>query len=201
MATIIINTSVKGDLWTVGKWKSLIDSLCVGGSKNDPRLSHRDLIDKLDDYIHCSNGRFLPSRATLISSCDDTAVEEIRLSRVPVGEESIEIVQTRPNPEGFHRYLCIPFFGTIGSSGLEAQTKRNLTFISDQWFSPPNQVVIDGSVSLGFQLSSSRRDRDLDNLADPIMSLFKRMSDSRIESIVLRKLPPKEMKGERLYLL
>jgi hypothetical protein len=67
--------------------------------------------------------------------------------------------------------LNVPFFGTIGSQTQEDQTRKNVAELRAR----ANALKLGAkptSLWLHFQLSSNRRDRDLDNLADALMPLF-----------------------------
>ena len=68
--------------------------------------------------------------------------------------------------------INFPYFGTIGDSKSEYQTKTNRTAIEEKFYEILRDNSESKSLSLSYQLSIGRKNRDLDNLTDAIMPLF-----------------------------
>ena len=105
------------------------------------------------------------------------------------------------NPEMLGIQGCplfeFPYFGTIGSSVQEAQTKANVASLrlrADELTRHTRPT----SLGLHFQLSTDRRDRDLDNLGDGLMPLFNGLFPGLVD-IRLSKGPSQAGATERLW--
>lgn len=192
MIALNITTARRGRLWATTYWKCLIDSLFAGGAKTDPRSQFSDLAS-LPDLIREQNGRFFPVPGMASSECDDTARRMIRIDRGPVGRIAISEFDTFPDTAAWDD-VEVPWFGTIGSREPEKQSQENRQRIAG---------FLDASdacgLSLGFTLSTARRDRDLDNLADAIMPEFSNRFRN-LKRLTLFKLPPKAGDTEILHI-
>jgi hypothetical protein len=83
------------------------------------------------------------------------------------------------------RSLEVPFLGTIGNSLYEEQSKRNASAL----LSAGHPVAVPVALHLGFSLSCSRRDRDLDNLFDPLAPTFNRLFLNSRELVLFKTEP------------
>jgi len=183
MLTVRIETSTPGRLWAPERWKGLSDALARGGAKHDPRKKYPDLATAVELLVEERSGRFFPRAGTALCADDDTAVRMVLVKRVAAGNESVSLeTGTPPDVSGWSS-RSFPFFGTIGDSKYEAQSKLNREALAPVFF-PPRGA---GSLGLAFQLSCERRDRDVDNLADALMPFFNRRI-SRLHELVLVKL-------------
>ncbi len=170
---LTISTSKRGPLWRAEYWKTLIDSLCRGGAKHDPRLRYPAMATCLGPLVREDAGRFLPTSASTLAEHDDTAITSLRIVRVKDGEDAVRLHEpVLANVDGWP-LLEVDFFGTIGSRKQEDETRKNLARLETR----AEEIVREPSATslwLHFQLSAERRDRDLDNLGDGLMSLFNR---------------------------
>ena len=188
MSGLTIFTSKRGLLWPTAHWKCLIDSLCRGGAKHDPTLRYPLLANHLSSLVREDRGRFLPTATSSLATSDDTAITFLRIVRVPEGEDAMRLHD--PEMLDIQRWPVFEFsyFGTTGSSVQEAQTKANVAALrlrTDELTRHPGPT----SLWLHFQLSDTRRDRDLDNLGDGLMPLFNGLFPGLTE-IRMSKAPP-----------
>jgi hypothetical protein len=168
---VTIATSKRGLLWPTEYWKALIDSLCRGGAKHSPIDRYPLLASCLAPLVREHGGRFVPTAASSLATHDDTVITSLEIVRVKDGDDSVCFHEpVVPHIDG---WACVevPFFGTIGSRIQEAQTKANVATIRAR-AGELQRGVKPTSLRLHFQLSSARRDRDLDNLGDALMPLF-----------------------------
>jgi hypothetical protein len=193
MIQISIGTSRPRRLWATEHWKTLFDSLSAKGAKHDPRLRYPELAPVLGELLEERTGRFYPKAATPFAEVDDCEVRMIQVERVPIGWEFVRFGDGHlPDTTGW-RALEVPFFGTIGSSFYEEQSKCNsaaLLFLG-------NPVAVPVALKVGFSLSRARRDRDLDNLFDALSGAFNRLFSS-IQELALFKTEPWAKECERL---
>jgi len=197
VVSIEIHTSKNGRLWPTEYWKTLIDSMAREGAKHDPIMRYPDLAESVEPFVELREGRHVPTSGSPLAKKDDVAISVIHVSRVPHGSEHISFGEVSLPDTSEWDSLPFPFFGTIGSSEYEAQTKENRDAIEKAW---GDQLTEDASakhLSLSFQLSAGRRDRDLDNLADALMPLFNSRLPS-LDEILLLKEPPVEAGSEIL---
>ncbi len=194
MLTVEIQTSRRGRLWASSYWKTLFDAMCRNGAKQDPRRVYPDLAPNLRKLVVERGGRFHPSGKSLLAERDDVAVQVIRVRRVTHGHEGVCVRESAPPEVSGWRQVDVAFFGTIGDSKYEAQMKLNRAAL-EQVFQPICSPV---ELWLGFRLSTDRRDRDLDNLADALMPFFNRWAP-RIEDLRLVKLTPRLTEHETLW--
>jgi hypothetical protein len=194
---LTISTSKRGLLWPTEHWKCLIDSLCQGGSKHDPRLQYPVFTQCLAPLVREDNGRFFPTAESWLVAHDDTAISFLRITRVPEGDDEVCLhVPMTPDIEGWPVFE-FPYFGTIGSSISEAQTSENVAMLrarADELTQHPRPTLL----QLHFQLSGERRDRDLDNLGDALMPFFNGLFPGLVD-IRLTKGPPRPGQAERLW--
>ncbi len=170
MIGLEIRTSKQGRLWPTGYYKGLIDTLTRGGAKDNPLDRYPELASVLVPLVHERGSRFYPARQTLLSRLDDTALGVIVVRRVQGGDEAVSLGPvSMPRTIGWRAIKC-DFFGTIGDSKSEAQSKKNRRTLEVQ--AEPSLEPHTNSVSMSFQLSGERRDRDLDNLVDPLIPFF-----------------------------
>ncbi len=195
---IKISTSKRNRLWPAGHWKVFVDAVTRGGAKHDPRLEYPDLRTALDDLMEARNGRYWPKPGSPFSGADDSALKMLIVHRVKPGSESVRFVTCAVPDLSLWKQVEFPYFGTIGNSKYEAQTKRNREKLASSFTAPPSPAWL----GLAFQLSQERlsargRDRDIDNLADALMPFFNR-AVKRFEEIVLVKMPPTNGENEIL---
>lgn len=166
-----IATSKRGSLWPTEHWKALIDSLCRGGAKHSPVDRYPLLALCLAPLVREHDGRFVPTVASRLATHDDTVITSLEIVRVEGGDDSVCFHE--PEMPFIDGWACVevPFFGTIGSRIQEAQTKANVATIRAR-AGKLQHGLTPTSLSLHFQLSSARRDRDLDNLGDALMPFF-----------------------------
>jgi hypothetical protein len=197
MIGVTIATSKHDRLWPTEHWKPLIDSLCRGGAKTDPRTCYPALSFCLSTFVCEANGRFYPTSASQLASGDDTATSFIRVIRVRAGGDSLTFHPPEvPDISGWPLFE-FPYLGTIGSSKSESQSKQNrrtLASCEGELFQQPQAT----GLWLHFQLSATRRDRDLDNLADGLMSFFNK-GLPQLAEIRLSKAAPHDGLSERLW--
>lgn len=169
MISLQIVTTRSKCLWPSEHWKSLIDALFMNGSKNDPRSKYRDLLN-LYDLVQDRSGRFFPADNLISSKCDDTQLRLIHVNRVSGQSGHVAICNTPTPPDTDSWFVVeVPYFGTIGDRKSEQQIKHNRNTLQQTW---PSDSPQSDHLSLEFRLSSTRTDRDLDNLADGIMPFF-----------------------------
>jgi len=185
-----ISTSMRRRLWPTEYWKPVVDAVTRGGAKRDPRLKCPDLRAVLDDLIEVRDGRYWPKHNSPFSVADDAALKMLIIQRVKPGSESVRFATCAVPDLSSWEQIGFPYFGTIGNSKYEAQTKRNREKLANSFTAPPSPAWL----GLAFQLSQERlsargRDRDIDNLADALMPFFNR-AVKRFEEIVLVKMPP-----------
>lgn len=196
MVELILRTSKRGVLWPTCWYKDLVDSLTRKGARNDPRVKCPDMSAALEPLIQPRGGRYVPRTESPLSPHDDTSIRVIRVQRVPRGGESIAIRDaTMPDTTGWLKH-GVPFFGTIGNSLYEAQTKLNREAL--RAVLSPDQLV--PSLRVAFTLSAERRDRDLDNLYDGLVPLFNRLYPA-VEDLLLVKTEPLREPGEIVHVL
>jgi hypothetical protein len=107
----------------------------------------------------------------------------IIVNRVAPGDERVTLeVGILPDVSGWSS-LRVPYFGTIGDSKSEAQSKLNREALARVFVTPADVR----SLGLAFQLSCERRDRDIDNLADALMPFFNQRV-TRLDQLVILKL-------------
>ena len=139
----------------------------------------------LEVVVEERSGRFYPKPVTPFAEVDDCEVRMIKVTRVPIGSECVRFVEGHlPDTVGW-RSLEVPFLGTIGNSLYEEQSKRN----SSALLSMGHPMAAPVTLQLGFSLSRSRRDRDLDNLFDALAPAFNRLF-SNIQELLLFKTEP-----------
>jgi|SoiMethySBSTD1v2_1073268.scaffolds.fasta_scaffold178504_4 hypothetical protein len=198
MIGVTIATSKQGLLWPTEHWKTLIDSLCRGGAKHNPIHRYPLLAQCLAPLVCEHGGRFLPTAASRLAASDDTAITSLKIVRVKDGEDSMGFhIPELPDVEGWS-CLDVTYFGTIGSRVQEAQTKSNVAALRAR-ANELKRGAKSTSLWLHFRLSSDRRDRDLDNLADALMPLFNGWFPGLTE-IHLSKGPPQPGEIERMWL-
>ncbi len=192
-----VQTSKPGKLWPVGYWKTLFDAFAAKGAKQDPRLLYADLATSLDEQIELREGRFFSQLESPLKNVDDSLIQLIVVLRVPTGAESI-VINSLPIPTAsWSAPISVPFFGTIGSSKYEAQSRTNQSVIEQS--KEVDWVTLRANCSLGlsFQLSEKRTSRDLDNLIDGLMPLF----NSKLPSInYLFAIKPDSILSDEEYL-
>jgi len=198
MLALRISTSRSARLWASEYWKMLLDAISQRGSKRDPRRKYRDLAAALSEIIEERDGRFHSKISTPLSALDDVSLKLMGVRRVESGNEAVELIDLDPPTTTKWQSIDFPYFGTIGDSKYEAQTKRNRTLLSDV-FKPSEEPAWLG---LAFELSLQRmseggRDRDVDNLADALMPFFN-SKVRRFGEIWLIKLPPAPAPTEAL---
>lgn len=173
MIAVELCTSKSGVLWPSEYYKELIDSLSRGGSKNDPREKYVDLQSVLGKHIEKRTGRYFSTTGSALSKGDDCRLAVFSVRRVPEGQEQLRIGRAQlPDTKQWRRFE-FEYFGTIGSSKYEAQSRLNRELLrsrSDEFFDPSSN-----SLALSFQLSKRRNDRDIDNLVDPLIPLFNKV--------------------------
>jgi hypothetical protein len=183
VAEVSFGTSKSGVLWPTGYWKDLVDSLAQRGARNDPRVKYPDLADALESLIEARNGRYYPRPGTALSGLDDAGVRMIRVRRAPRGSESVQVSHAnRPDTTGWEMNE-FPYFGTIGNSKYEAQSKANQLDLAKSISQEKRLEVL----SLSFTLSLGRRDRDLDNLFDGLAPFFNRSFPALDEILLLKE--------------
>ncbi len=179
---VSFGTSRGGVLWPTGHWKELVDSLARGGLKKDPRVEYPDLAKALGSLIEVRGGRYCPRLGTALCELDDTDVRVIRVRRVRPGFESVAVGLTElPDTASWSAHE-FTYFGTIGNSKYEAQSKLNQAELGR---SLPGQPDL-GVLNLSFAISTERKDRDLDNLLDGLAPFFNKAFPS-LDEIVLVK--------------
>lgn len=177
MIGVEIRTSKKGALWPSQHYKSLIDALARGGAKRNPIDKYPDLANAINKLVVEKKCRYSPNTKTPLASKDDNAIKLISIQRVRDGDESIRIGIVKMPVTYEWNQIPVNFFGTIGNSKYEAQTKKNRRLINDIL-----DIRTDNwteNVCISFQLSTHRKDRDLDNLVDAIIPEF----NSKIKKI------------------
>ncbi len=185
MPMILIRTSKRGLIWPTEYWKTLIDSLFRKGAKKDPRVMYPDLAGRLAQLVEERDGRFFPRPHTRFSELDDPALDTIIVTRASrssatVQFEGIPVPRTEDQLE-----IRVPYFGTIGDRKAEQQTVENRAIITQAL----GELVLErrtGRLGLTFHLARSRRDRDLDNLADALMPCFNKLAGP-LDQLYLRK--------------
>jgi hypothetical protein len=171
MIGVTIATSKRGLLWPTEHWKALIDSLCRGGGKHNPMHRYPPLAECLAELVHERDGRFVPTPASRLAASDDAAITSLKIMRVRDGQDFVRFhVPVLPDVGDWLR-LDVPFFGTIGNRVQEARTRENVAELRVR-ASALKDGVKPTSLRIHFQLSSDRRDRDLDNLGDALIPLF-----------------------------
>ena len=168
MVEISIGTSKNGVLWPTDYWKDLVDSLARKGAKNDPRAKYVDLAEVLEGLIEVRDGRYFPKRGSALCDLDDTEVRVMRVARVARGSEAVVVMPASlPGTDSWE--ACIfPFFGTIGNSKYEAQSKLNRADLTRLIPSRPDLE----DLNLSFTRRTARPDRDVDNLFDGLAPFF-----------------------------
>ena len=175
MLRLSIETSKSGRIWPTGYWKPLIDSLCRSGARKDPRAIYRDLSFHLKPLICEREGRFYPTSASPLVPSDDTAISFIQVALVRPGDEAIRFPPPKIPDASLWPSFEFPYFGTIGNSKYEEQTKQNRLVLAERQHELFDAQFTPITIWLHFQLSTSRRDRDLDNLADALMPFFNKL--------------------------
>jgi hypothetical protein len=171
-------TSKSGRLWPTEYWKSLIDALGSGGAKYDPRLKYPELARQLDAMVEVRSARYYPKAGTVLAIHEDTALRLMLVHRAETGDEGVVLGRAGlPNTECWVS-ISFPFFGTIGDTRYEVQSKLNRDAIAEQLKPQLREIARSSTLCLSFELSANRRDRDLDNLADALMPLFNRHSEN-----------------------
>ena len=193
MLAIRIDTSSPRRLWSSCWWKQLIDALARGGAEHDPRKEHPDLALALQGMVEERDGRFFPTGNSMLAIEDDIALSMVVLRRVERGHENLVVHDAEPWETSEWSSIDVPFFGTIGNSVYERQTKRNREGLAGV-FQCPGPV---SRLGLAFRLSTNRRDRDIDNLADAIMPFFNKHV-RRFSEVCVMKLPPSPTECETL---
>jgi hypothetical protein len=189
MLAVEIRTSKSGRLWPTGYWKTLFDSLACKGSKNDPRIANRDLTEFLEPQTQPRTGRYFLHLCSPLAEHDDSTVQFISVFRVPAGTESITVGRVLLDWDAWSPPIDVPYFGTIGNSKYEAQSKLNGVKIIAQCEALFDRCLVSRSLGLGFQMSNERRERDLDNLGDGLMTAINARCKS-IDHLCLVKLEP-----------
>jgi hypothetical protein len=141
-------------------------------------------------------GRFYLPLSPEIATKDDADLRLINIRRAARGQERIQIEEAYLPDTSRWQSWEIPFFGTIGNSRYEEQSKRNQSLLQ-------RQILFNAlrpEVTLAFTLSLSRRDRDLDNLMDGIAPLWNRLFPG-LHSITLVKEVSHDNQMERLGML
>jgi hypothetical protein len=197
MIGVTVATSKRGVLWSTEHWKPLIDSLCRGGAKHDPRLRYPALARYLSPLVREDDGRFFPTSESGLANSDDTAITFLRVVRVKDGEESLSLHHPQIPDTSDWPLFELPYFGTIGNSIQEAQTKSNRVALAARDHELVRHPAPHG-LWLHFQLSSERRDRDLDNLGDALMPFFNRLFP-KLDEIRMSKSMPHLGPSERLW--
>lgn len=196
MTGITIATSKPGRIWPTGYWKSLIDSFCRGGTKINPHLRYPAFSRYISPLVYEAKQRFVPTKQSQLVGEDDTAISSIRVIRVKPGADSLIFHSPAvPDSAGWPLFE-FPYFGTIGSSKYEQQIKENRVALcarEQEFLCRPST-----GLWLHFQLSTARRDRDLDNLADALMPLFNELLPNLGELRLSKSLPHVES-TERLW--
>ena len=197
MVGIEIKTSKKGRLWPTGYYKVLIDALTRGGAKHNPIEKYPELANVLKDYVCERGGRFYPTDNSPLSRLDDVALDAIIIHRVEQDEEGILIGPVKNlQTDAWHKFT-FDFFGTIGSSKAETQSKQNRQSLELEAASILVPHV--NCVSLSFQLRIDRKNKDLDNLADPLIPFFNAYIQS-LDYVCVFKEPILSTQGEILRL-
>lgn len=170
MTQISVGTSRKGRLWPAEHWKTLFDSLSAKGCKNDPRLRYLDLREVLAELVVCREERFWPNATSGFRTIDDVSIRSIEMERVAEGREYLRFSEADWSQVWTSSWIVLelPFFGTIGDSSAERQSREN----SKRLIACGEIVKKPVSIEVFFELSSSRRDRDLDNLYDALAAAF-----------------------------
>lgn len=185
-----IATSKRGQLWPSQYWKGLVDAIARRkGSKKDPRLLYPDLSEVVDKLIDFREARYFPKSDGPLANHDDAAVSVITVRRVSTGKETVRIGHSRLPKCILGLRFEFPYFGTIGHSKYELQTKLNRQRIIAEAPSILAAANQRRAICLSFCLSRSRRDRDLDNLADALFPAFNAQCPL-VDQITLIKLPP-----------
>ncbi len=170
MIGIEIRTSKQGQLWPTEYYKGLIDALTRGGTRHDPIDKCPDLAGALVDLVYERGGRFYPAQLILLSQFDDVELDAIVARRVGDGNEAVRIGSvTMPQTDKRLKFTC-DFFDTNGDSKAEAQSKKNRRMLEVQ--AGPSLKRHANRIIMSFQLINERRDRDLDNLVDPLIPFF-----------------------------
>lgn len=182
---IIVKTSKSNALWPTEYWKTLFDSVFIHGSKNNPYEKHPDLQGFLSEKIHHDDRYYLQLDSDLQNQ-DDSKLKFINIVRVSPGKETILITTFNEiNTDDWH-VIKFPYFGTIGDSKYELQTKKNGQEIETAYYDTLIENSESKNLSLSFQLNEGRKDRDVDNLADALMPFFNRKIRG-IENLFLMK--------------
>jgi hypothetical protein len=146
-------------------------SLRLRGTKHIPIHRYPLLAECLAPLVREHGGRLVPTVASALAMSDDTAITSLRVTRVRHGEDFMHLnVPVLPDIEGWLP-VEVRYFGTIGSSVQAAQTRALFAEIRLRT-GMLREAVKAASLRIHFQLSSNRRDRDLDNLGDALMPLF-----------------------------
>ncbi len=200
--SVHIQTSIAGNLWTVELWKVLIDALARKGSKSNPCHRYIDLAPFLQEYLSHIEGRYFLQGINNDSFGDDSKIRSIVIKKCTKGSERVRCAMARL--EGASQCIGIEFhyFGTIGDSKYEEQSKANrekLKLELAERFERWNAQERPKALTLWFQLRDGKKDRDLDNLADALMPTI---SDKikGIDMIRLVKLNCSKANNEQLYI-
>jgi len=130
-------------------------------------------------------GRYYLAIDTPLAQCDDVALGVISILRVEQGNESIRIGHVNlPVTNGWEQ-VQIEYFGTIGNSKYEAQSKKNRALIADALAISLHEWS--GKICFSFQLSNQRKDRDLDNLVDAIVPVITKTVDPFDHMIAIKE--------------
>jgi hypothetical protein len=172
MFGIEIHTSKHGRLWPTEYWKILFDALTRGGAKNDPTVKYPVLALSLAEITEERLGRYRPKHNQAAGKQDDSSIRLVIVKRVQKGHETVIMSDALAPMTERWASISLPYFGTIGNSKYEAQSKENRAAISVTF----DSLIRDGRISrclgLSFQLSTRKRDRDVDNLADALIPVF-----------------------------
>ena len=175
MIGLEIQTSKQGRLWPTGYYKTLVDALAKGGARKNSQIIYPDLTKTIGEQIVERMGRYYLAIDTPLAQCDDVAVRVISILRVEQGNESIRIGHVNlPVTDGWEK-VSVEYFGTIGNSKYEAQSKKNRALITNALAMSPSKLS--GKICFSFQLSNQRKDRDLDNLVDAIIPAISKTID------------------------
>lgn len=170
MVGLEIKTSKKGHLWPTGYYKVLIDALTRGGAKHNPIEKYPELANVLKDYVCERGGRFYPRDNSPLTRLDDVALDAIIIHRVEHDKEGILIGSVENIRTDTWHEFTFDYFGTIGNSKAETQSKLNRQVLELETAAILIPHV--NCISLSFQLSIHRNNKDIDNLVDPLIPFF-----------------------------
>jgi len=195
MVEVRVWTSKGGRLWPIGYWKTLLDCLSRGGAKHDPRDVYPDLAKLLDPMIEFRDGKYFSRPGTLLCTLDDCEVRIIRVCRVALGREWLNVCSaTGPNTADWG--VCeVPAFRTPGSSKYEAQSKRNQAALAS--LIAESKDIRELSFSFRLSTKIRRPPIDLDNLFDALVPFFNRTLPL-LDEIFLIKEEPADLALEAL---